>query len=254
MFALTREVRIAVNSADAQVPPGRVINGHAGYPALDNLDHFFTVQVTLAGNTDPVSGYLMNIKQIDQAIRRDAISMFDANLRQHLSAQSLIQSLFDHLANIWPQLAGVRIGLSPYTAVSIQAREHPMVRFSRKFEFSAAHRLHNPELDEQTNLALFGKCNNPHGHGHNYEVEVTVRGQPIAAGKLDDIVIGNVINKLDHKFLNLEVAEFANVNPTVENIARTIYQLLRPRLGEAGTELASVTVWETPKTWCEYWE
>lgn len=133
-----------------------------------------------------------------------------------------------------------------------------MVRFSQKFEFSAAHRLHNPALGPAENAALFGKCNNPHGHGHNYELEVTLRGPPDAGGQLmpvhilEEIVMSSVIQKFDHKFLNVEVPEFAQLNPTVENIAKTIYDLLRPRLRQAQAELASVTVWETPKTWCEY--
>jgi 6-pyruvoyltetrahydropterin/6-carboxytetrahydropterin synthase len=254
MFALTREVRLAIGPVAANDLAGGAINGHAGYPGGGDLEHFFTVQVTLGGEVDPVSGYLMNIKQIDQAVRRDGVGVLQSAIRENQSPQAVVKNLYDRLAKLWPQLSRVRIGVSPYTAVSVEAREYPMVRFNRKFEFSAAHRLHNPQLDAKTNVELFGKCNNPHGHGHNYEVEVSVRGEPIAVGLLDEIVIDGVISRFDHKFLNLEVAEFANVNPTVENIARTIYGLLRSRISAAGSELASVTVWETPKTWCEYWE
>lgn len=124
-----------------------------------------------------------------------------------------------------------------------------MVRFSHRFEFSAAHRLHNPALDAAANAQMFGKCNNPNGHGHNYELEVTLRGETSIA-HLEETVSSVVLKRFDHRFLNLDVPEFANVNPTVENIARTIYQLLKPQL-EA---LAAVTVWETPKTSCEYSE
>ncbi len=133
-----------------------------------------------------------------------------------------------------------------------------MVRLSQKFEFSATHRLHNPALSSEENRQTFGKCNNPHGHGHNYELQVTLRGKPDASGILIDIpdfetIVANaVIDRFDHKNLNIELPEFRELIPTVENIARVIYRLLKPRFDGAGAALASVTVWETPKTWCEY--
>jgi len=134
-----------------------------------------------------------------------------------------------------------------------------MVRLSQKFEFSAAHRLHNPALSDAENLATFGKCNNPLGHGHNYELQVTVAGDADSAGLLVDVgtleqvVHERVIRRLDHKHLNLEVPEFARTIPSVENIAAVIYRLLKGHIPAPAT-LASVTVWETPKTWCEYAE
>ena len=135
-----------------------------------------------------------------------------------------------------------------------------MTRYSEKFEFAASHRLHNPELTDEDNRKRFGKCNNPSGHGHNYELEVTVRGRPDNGGLMIDvpalerIVKESVIERFDHKNLNVEVAEFRDVMPSVENIAMVIYRLLRPRFEAARARLASVTVWETAKTWCEYSE
>ena len=135
-----------------------------------------------------------------------------------------------------------------------------MVRLSQKFEFSATHRLHNPAISETENRRVFGKCNNPHGHGHNYELQVTLRGKPDVNGVLieipafERIVAGTVIDRFDHKNLNLELPEFKELVPTVENIAMTIYRLLKPRFEGERATLASVTVWETPKTWCEYSE
>ncbi|MDW8262791.1 MAG: 6-carboxytetrahydropterin synthase, partial [Phycisphaerales bacterium] len=139
--------------------------------------------------------------------------------------------------------------------------EQPMfTRLSQKFEFSASHRLHNPSLSDEENRRIFGKCNNPLGHGHNYELQVTIRGRAdgsdLIAGlpELESIVHESVIARFDHRNLNLEVPEFAQRIPSVENIARVIYEILQPRFSAAGRELASVTVWETPKTWCEYGE
>ena len=136
-----------------------------------------------------------------------------------------------------------------------------MTRLSQKFEFAASHRLHNPALSEEENRQTFGKCNNPHGHGHNYELQVTLAGTPAAnTGLLVDVpafeqaVARTVVDRFDHKNLNVEVPEFRDLIPSVENIARVIYRLLKPRLESGGTRLASVTVWETPKTWCEYSE
>ncbi len=137
-----------------------------------------------------------------------------------------------------------------------------MVRLSQKFEFSASHRLHNPSLSDADNRATYGKCNNVAGHGHNYEVQVTLIGTPDERGVLVDIptfertVAERVIDRFDHKHLNSEVAEFQErgLIPSVENIARVIHDLLKPALASERSTLASVTVWETPKTWCEYTE
>jgi 6-pyruvoyltetrahydropterin/6-carboxytetrahydropterin synthase len=251
MFRLTRQVRMAVHSGDE--PTSNIRNGHAGFPPLLGLEPFVVVQVTLGGTPEKSSGYLVNIKQIDETVRRDGLPL----LKQHLGGHDLPQltgKMFDRLKESWPGLEETAIALSPFTAYSVRSSEHPMVRFSQKFEFSAAHRLHNPDLDAAANAALFGKCNNPNGHGHNYELQVTLCGRLIPVAKLEAIVLAQVISRFDHKFLNLDTPEFSRLNPTVENIAETIYKLLKTPLADAGADLAAVTVWETPKTWCEYAE
>ena len=135
-----------------------------------------------------------------------------------------------------------------------------MVRLSQTFEFCASHRLHSPALSDEENRRTYGKCNNPHGHGHNYELQVTLAGKPDARGVLIDVpvfervVAETVIEPFDHKNLNEEVPQFADVIPSVENIAQVIYRMLAPRFAAEKAKLASVTVWETPKTWCEYSE
>jgi 6-pyruvoyltetrahydropterin/6-carboxytetrahydropterin synthase len=142
-------------------------------------------------------------------------------------------------------------------AIEYLAKEPTMIRLSQRFEFSAAHRLHVPGLSDDANRAAFGKCNNPHGHGHNYEVQVTIAGTPDPTGRLmptaefERVVAEHVIDRFDHKHLNVEVPEFADMNPSVENIAAVIYRLLAAPLRTKTVRLSSVTVWETPKTWCE---
>ena len=140
-----------------------------------------------------------------------------------------------------------------------------MITTAQRFEFSAAHRLHSEALSEKQNQEVFGRCNNPNGHGHNYEVEVSVSGEPdpatghIVAGgipELQRIVNQQVIDRFDHKHLNLDCEEFkagSGVNPTVENIARIIFQRLKGSI-PGPAKLQCVKVWETPKTVAEYAE
>jgi 6-pyruvoyltetrahydropterin/6-carboxytetrahydropterin synthase len=135
-----------------------------------------------------------------------------------------------------------------------------MTRLSQKFEFSASHRLHNPALTQDENRELFGKCNNEYGHGHNYVLQVTIAGTPDSNGflmdipKLEHLVSETVIDPFDHRYLNVEIPEFSDLIPTVENIAMVIYRMLKPKIEAAKVKLAGVTLWETTKTWCEYME
>lgn len=131
--------------------------------------------------------------------------------------------------------------------VSVYRREH----------FNAAHRLHNPAWDEVKNDLVFGKCNNPNYHGHNYEMEVKVTGEPatdtgfvIDLKLLSDMIQESIIEKFDHKNLNLDLAEFAHLNPTAENIVIVIYDILREKI-DAGLDL-QVRLYETPRNFAEY--
>lgn len=127
----------------------------------------------------------------------------------------------------------------------------------RKEHFNAAHRLHNAMWDESKNNAVFGKCNNPSYHGHNYELIVKVTGVPDATTGfvidlklLSDIIDDNVLNKFDHKNLNLDTEEFKNLNPTAENIAIVIYNILRDKIDR---ELdLQVRLYETERNFVEY--
>jgi 6-pyruvoyltetrahydropterin/6-carboxytetrahydropterin synthase len=131
--------------------------------------------------------------------------------------------------------------------VSVYRREH----------FNAAHRLHNPLWNEEKNKIIFGKCNNPSYHGHNYEMEVKVTGKPAAdtgfvidLKLLSDIIKDSVIEKFDHKNLNLDVKDFLDVNPTAENIVMVIYNILRDKI-DTNLDL-QVRLYETPRNFAEY--
>ncbi len=127
----------------------------------------------------------------------------------------------------------------------------------RKENFNAAHRLHNPAWDDAKNNEVFGKCNNPHYHGHNYDLIVQVIGVPQAdtgyvmdTKILSDLIKEKVIEKFDHKNLNEDCIEFANLNPTAENIVIVIYNLLKPFLNES-LEL-KLRLYETERNFVEY--
>ncbi len=127
----------------------------------------------------------------------------------------------------------------------------------RKENFNAAHRLHNPAWDEATNDRIFGKCNNPHFHGHNYELIIKVTGEPDPATGyvmdmkvLSDIVQENVIERFDHKNLNEDTDEFKTLNPTAENIAIVIYNILRKKI-ETKFDL-QVRLYETERNFVDY--
>ena len=265
MFRLTREVRFAINAADDHDQLAhKPTNSYAGYPSLNGLGYFVTLDATVAGELDPSSKYLINIKEIDNRLREKAIPLVREAIGAGAFGQGavVLAQLFDRLRDAWPGVAlqSLRLSLSPFLSLAVLATEYPMVRLSQKFEFSASHRLHNPALSDEENCRTFGKCNNPHGHGHNYELQVTLTGRPDANGLLIDVpcfertVAETVVDRFDHKNLNVELKEFAHLIPSVEHIAMVIYQLLKPALQTETTKLASVTVWETPKTWCEYSE
>jgi len=127
----------------------------------------------------------------------------------------------------------------------------------RREHFNAAHRLFNATWDEATNEKVFGKCALPHYHGHNYEIEVKVTGMQddntgyvIDLKFLSDIIRREVVERFDHKNLNLDVAEFKNLNPTAENIAVVIYKILREQL-DSKLDL-QIRLYETPRNFVEY--
>jgi 6-pyruvoyltetrahydropterin/6-carboxytetrahydropterin synthase len=122
---------------------------------------------------------------------------------------------------------------------------------TRRYRFSASHRLDTPQFSEAENRRVYGKCNNPYGHGHNYALEVTVTG-PVdpATGmianlvELDPFVEQEVIGPFDHKYLNEEIAEFQSLVPTTENVCREIFRRLEKF---SAARLERVRIEETSK-------
>jgi len=127
----------------------------------------------------------------------------------------------------------------------------------RREHFNAAHRLYRQDWSDEQNSAIFGKCSLPHYHGHNYELEVKVVGEidPVTGFVMDlkvlsDLVNEQVLERFDHRNLNVDTEEFRQLNPTAENIVVVIYDLLRPRL-PASVDLF-IRLYETPRNFVEY--
>jgi len=132
------------------------------------------------------------------------------------------------------------------------------LRLTRRYPFSASHRLHVPGLSEEENDRLFGKCNNPHGHGHNYVLEVGVEGEPddrtgmiVERQALDDWVRRTVLERLDHVDLNKDIEEFRNLVPTTENLSLAVHGWLaagwKAAFGSGTAKLGRIRIEETPR-------
>lgn len=131
------------------------------------------------------------------------------------------------------------------------------VAIYRKEFFNSAHRLHNPKLSDEQNALLFGKCNYANYHGHNYELNVKITGEidpttgyVIDTKVLSDLIKENILERFDHRNLNLDTVEFKDLNPTVENIAVVIYNILRPKLDKR-LDL-KIILYETERNFAEF--
>jgi 6-pyruvoyltetrahydropterin/6-carboxytetrahydropterin synthase len=149
--------------------------------------------------------------------------------------------LFEH-PELWADYTGN--GMEAYLTVSTH--------------FSAAHRLAHPDLSNEENTEIYGKCARPHGHGHNYHLEVTVKGEIDARtgmivdlGALNQVIEDYAVEPFDHTFLNKDIPYFAKVVPTAENIALYISNLLRSPIQELGAKLYKVKLIESPNNSCE---
>lgn len=132
-----------------------------------------------------------------------------------------------------------------------------MVYITRKAHFCASHRLYNPDWPDEKNRAVFGKCNNPNGHGHNYEIEVTVAGKPpretgmvIDLKRLGDIIEDEIVERVDHKNVNLDVDFLKDVIPTAENMAIAFWAILEKKIPEG--RLVSIKLYESDNNFVEY--
>ena len=131
-----------------------------------------------------------------------------------------------------------------------------IIYLTKRVEFSASHRYYQPKFNQTENERIFGKCSWPHGHGHNYTLEVTISGSvdPIT-GMVMNIrelkrILKNVVEKLDHRFLNLDISQFKKKVPTTENIACVIWEMIQGKY--PNLSLSRIRLWEGDGLYVEY--
>lgn len=269
---LRRIVRSSLPSPTRQPhAPATAANGYGGIPAVDTEDpgsQHIELLVTCRGQINPDSGYFLDIKSIDKAVRTNLLPALCDALRSGLGrSRALIAGLNAAAAPLAAHgdgtLHSVLWLVTPTASLEVYAMNPATVLIRQKFEIAAAHRLYVPTLSDEQNRALFGKCASPGGHGHNYVIEPCVRvdlppsGPPaFTLHDLERLTATAIIEPFDHKNLNADCPAFdqtaGGVNPSVENISKVLYHLLAPAVARGGATLAHITVWETPKTSSTY--
>ncbi len=235
-----------------------------------NHGHNYVLDVTVSGSIDPATGMVVNIKTIDDIVRENVVSMLDqrslndeVNFFQfHPSTVENILKFVKHelgLPHVLPKgtiLVGLRLEETPQLYGELVSQEGTWkTSITRVYEFAAAHRLHSNALSEKENVDLFGKCNNVAGHGHNFVLEVTVEGVPdertgmIAnIQEIDDQVNQLVVERLDHKNLNVDIPEFGDRVVTSEVLVNEIFNSLE---GKLPAKLSRVRLFETARSYFE---
>ncbi len=230
--------------------------------------HNYELWATIAGQIDPKSGMVINIKVLDGILKERIVSKFDQkSINDEVpffrnaapSLENLVKFCADALAQLpeGVRLTHLRLQETPrlWAERNLEG-DNAMTTLTRTYEFCASHRLHNPELSDEQNAALFGKCSNPNGHGHNYILEVTVTGDVnptsgmmVDLGRMDAVVNELVVDYLDHKHLNLDIEEFKQKIPTSEEVTRFVFERLNDRLP---AKLVRVRLHETGRNSFEY--
>ncbi|RYG36204.1 6-pyruvoyl tetrahydropterin synthase [bacterium] len=234
--------------------------------------HNYTLDARVSGEIDPRTGMVVNIKRVDDVLKARILTVYDGRcLNQEVESlipksptlETLLHDIADRLGDefqVRTHLEGLSEATVHLTGLLLKEKEDLYAEMSlpdrtmtltRTYEFAAAHRLHAEWLSEEENQTLFGKCNNPNGHGHNYVLEVTVGGEPesttgmlVDLGALDAAVAGLVVDRYDHKNLDLDVEELKGKITTSENVARAIFDLLNEKVP---ARLERIKLWETAR-------
>lgn len=226
--------------------------------------HNYVLYVSMMGELDEY-GMVLNLSDVKHIIKAEVTSQLDfAYLNDTwIEFQQTLPTTEQIARVIWQRLA-------PHLPITnIQLFEHPQLwadyqgngmeaYLTVSTHFSAAHRLALPDLSYEDNCEIYGKCARPHGHGHNYHLEVTVKGDiDPRTGMIVDLVAlqtaidDYVVEPFDHTFLNKDIAYFAKVVPTAENITVHIRDLLKNPIQKLGAQLHKVKLIESPNNSCE---
>lgn len=256
---LMREVRFFA-VVDAAKNSGS--NSWAGSPGSERLAPFWRLRAIVQGEVGAPTGYVCSLTDIENVLRAHVMPMLIDDATGAPLDVTRVVALFAHAWNtvettepLGDSISGMELWVSPCLRFGVLKGDDNMVRLTQSFEFSASHRLYVANLSDEENDRIFGKCANTNGHGHNYVLDVTIRrsvglhdSTALSIPAFERLVKECVIDRFDHKNLNLDCAEFRDTNPTVENIATVIWGLLSENLGDS---LVGVRVWETPKTYAE---
>lgn len=227
--------------------------------------HDYHLEVMVKGELQDRSGIVVNTVDIKKLVGGIVGEELDGKFlnKEHPYFKQHVPTTENIVSYLWDVIEGRLIDcqlhhlrLHENFDLFSEKGEGKMVYLTRKYHFSAAHRLHSDQLSAEENIAMFGKCNNPYGHGHNYYLDVVVGGEPDLVtgmvtdlGELDQIVEKEVLKKVDHKHLNLDVKEFKGLNPTSEVVAKVFYEMLAPHI----SNLHKIGLWETEKNYFEYY-
>jgi len=264
MHKLAREIRFSINPFLAHAEDG--FNSYASRPTAEGLAFYLGLWVEVSGQVQPATGFVVNVTDIDRAVRRYAVPILGRVITERYENRQILSfvDIVEFLKNAWRELqdkfvpaslSRLCLEVNPFRKVAVDSEDCKVFYFSEKFEFAAGHKLWKEEFSDKRNFELFGKCANPAGHGHNYIIEVTVKGpserDSFGAGEFEKVVDETFIRLVDHKNLNVDVPGFENINPTVENITAFAWSKLVGQFGHR--QLHCITVWETDRTYCSYY-
>ncbi|BAY92176.1 MULTISPECIES: 6-carboxytetrahydropterin synthase [unclassified Tolypothrix] len=226
--------------------------------------HNYVLFISLIGELDEY-GMVLNLSDVKQVIKREVTSQLDfsylndvwPDFQQTLpTTENIARVIWQRLA---PHLPLVRVQLFEHPELWADYMGNSMEAYlTISTHFSAAHRLAHPNLSNEENAEIYGKCARTHGHGHNYHLEVTVKGEIdqrtgmiVDLGALNQVIEDYVVEPFDHTFLNKDIPYFGEVVPTAENIALYISNLLRSPVQKLGAKLHKVKLIESPNNSCE---
>lgn len=232
-----------------------------------NHGHNYVLWVSARGEVNESDGMVVNIKWIDDILKERVVARLDQkSINDEISEfadrspslENLLRYFRDTLRDLpgGVELSALKLEETPLLYGEWHLK-NDMITITRSYEFAASHRLDVPELGHEENVRLFGKCNNQNGHGHNYVLEVTVSGEisepsgmMVDLGELDQVVHREVVDRYDHKNLDMDIPEFAGKNTTSEVVGLTIFdrltnvvpgQLERIRLYETARNMFEVS-------------
>ena len=269
MMFLTRKIIFSAahvcRNPDWSDDQNRYVYGHCAVGT--GHGHDYICEATVKGSINSSTGIVVNLADVKQLLRTVVTPLDMTHLNdngdlfqgQEPTTERLTRALWHRLVPMLTQCELARLNIYESRTRSIEyIGDDTMIYVTRRVEFNAAHRLHSQVLSDEENARIFGKCNNPNGHGHNYELEVTVcgtldkrTGMVIDMALLDELIQREVVDRYDHKNLNMDLEEFREVNPTSEEFARVIWNRLSPHFTQP--TLYKIRLVETANNSFEYY-